>query len=62
VTREVVSPDRTYSIILPGTWAVIPLQDEAAMTKRIVAMVKKQVGGGDRAARMRRHPWPAGRS
>jgi hypothetical protein len=54
VTREVVSPDRTYSIILPGTWAVIPLQDEAAMTKRIVAMVKKQVGGGDRAARMRR--------
>ena len=54
MTREVVSPDQTYSIILPGTWAVIPLQDEAAMTKRIVAMVKKQVGGGDRAARLRR--------
>ena len=54
MTREVVSPDQTYSIILPGTWAVIPLQDEAAMTKRIVAMVKKQVGGGDRAARIRR--------
>lgn len=54
MTREVVSPDQTYSIILPGTWAVIPLQDETAMTKRIVAMVKKQVGGGDRAARLRR--------
>ncbi|PXA68693.1 hypothetical protein [Cryobacterium arcticum] len=54
MTREVVSPDQTYSIILPGTWAVIPLQDETAMTKRIVAMVKKQVGGGDRAARIRR--------
>ncbi|MEC5185956.1 hypothetical protein RCH12_003435 [Cryobacterium sp. MP_3.1] len=54
MTRKVVSPDQTFSIILPGTWAVIPLQDEVAMTKRIVALVKKQVGGGDRAARLRR--------
>lgn len=53
-TREVVSPQGHYSLVLPGTWAAIPLGTETAMRKRIVALVKRQVGTGDRLVRVRR--------
>ncbi len=53
-TREVVSPQGHYSLVLPGTWAAIPLTTETAMRKRIVALVKSRVGTGDRLVRIRR--------
>ncbi|MFJ8896156.1 hypothetical protein ACIRCZ_16355 [Leifsonia sp. NPDC102414] len=48
------SPQGSYSIILPGTWAEIPLADEETMRERIRALVLQQVGRNDRLARMRR--------
>lgn len=48
------SPQGSYSIILPGTWAEIPLADEEAMRERIRSLVLQQVGRNDRLARTRR--------
>lgn len=48
------SPQGSYSIILPGTWAEIPLADEEAMRERIRSLVLRQVGRNDRLARTRR--------
>jgi hypothetical protein len=48
------SPEGSYSIILPGTWAEIPLADEEAMRERIRSLVLQQVGRNDRLARTRR--------
>lgn len=48
------SPQGSYSIILPGTWAEIPLADEETMRDRIRALVLQQVGRNDRLAGMRR--------
>lgn len=42
-----------YSLVLPGTWAAIPLADETVMKKSIAALVKRQLGGDDRIARRR---------
>lgn len=52
MTRQIVVAD--YSIVLPGTWAQIPLQSREAASARISALVKKQVGMNDRLARHRR--------
>lgn len=53
-TRTSRSPDSDYTILLPGTWATIPLDDEAAFERRVGNIVKRQVGTGDRQARQRR--------
>jgi hypothetical protein len=54
MTRTVTSPQSDYTILLPGTWATIPLDDENATKRTIVNLVKRQVGVGDRQARQRR--------
>ncbi|MFC5928122.1 hypothetical protein D6T64_10465 [Cryobacterium melibiosiphilum] len=52
MTRQIAVAD--YSIVLPGTWAQIPLASREAASARISALVKRQVGMNDRLARHRR--------
>ncbi|KQV07162.1 hypothetical protein [Leifsonia sp. Root112D2] len=52
-TRQVRMGAGDFSLILPGTWASIPLNDSDAMKKRISALVKQQLGADDRLARRR---------
>jgi hypothetical protein len=54
VTRKVVLTGADLSIILPGSWAVIPLQGLDQASSRISALIKKQLGRNDRLAGMRR--------
>ena len=54
MTRQITVAPGEYSIVLPGTWAQIPLTSERDATMRITALVKKQVGRNDRLARHRR--------
>jgi len=53
-TRRVPLGSRGFFLIMPGTWAQIPLEDEQAMAKRISALVKQQMGSNDRLAARRR--------
>jgi len=52
--RAAISADGSFSLVLPGTWATIPLSDDADAEKRITALVKQQVGKNDRLASRRR--------
>lgn len=54
MTRKVVLTGADLSIILPGSWAVIPLQGVDQASSRINALIKKQLGRNDRLAGMRR--------
>ena len=54
MTRKVVLSGADLSIILPGSWAVIPLQGLDQATSRISALIKNQLGRNDRLAGMRR--------
>jgi hypothetical protein len=54
VTRTVVLTGADLSIVLPGSWAVIPLQNIDRATSRISALIKKQMGKNDRLAGLRR--------
>jgi hypothetical protein len=52
-THHVFSPTGEFTVVLPGTWASIPMDDPEAMRRRVAAIVKKQVPRADRLARMR---------
>lgn len=54
MTREVTLTGADLSLILPGSWAVVPLTDRDAAQHRIAALIKKQVGRNDRLAHVRR--------
>jgi len=54
MTRQTSFGGGELAVILPGTWAAIPLDDPEAASKRISALVKSQVGRSDRLARVRR--------
>jgi hypothetical protein len=54
VTRQLTLAKGEFSIILPGTWAAIPLDDEAETARHIKNLVARQVGRNDRLARTRR--------
>lgn len=51
--RSVTIEDE-LTIVFPGTWAMIPLHDEVAASKRINRLVAERVGRADRLARVRR--------
>ncbi|WP_295127215.1 hypothetical protein [uncultured Leifsonia sp.] len=51
--RSVTIEDE-LTIVFPGTWAMIPLHDEAAASRRISRLVAERVGRADRLARVRR--------
>jgi len=44
---------RTLNIILPGTWANVPLTDRKTTRRFVKDLVRRQVGSDDRLARMR---------
>ncbi|MFD2026633.1 hypothetical protein [Promicromonospora aerolata] len=52
--KQVQIADGQLRLILPGTWVQIPLRDEAETTAFVKRLVKRQVGSGDRLARVRR--------
>jgi hypothetical protein len=54
VTRQLTLASGEFSIVLPGTWAAIPLDDEAETARHIKNLVTRQVGRNDRLARTRR--------
>ncbi|MCU1423419.1 MAG: hypothetical protein JWN36_3070 [Microbacteriaceae bacterium] len=54
MTRQQKIAGGEFSIILPGTWASIPMDDDEAMERRIKALVVEQVGRNDRFAKTRR--------
>jgi hypothetical protein len=53
-TRQVGMRAASVTMILPGTWANIPLDDPRVSDGIIAALVKRQVGRDDRLARTRR--------
>lgn len=53
-TRQTTMRGVDVSIILPGTWATIAVDDVAASERTIAALVKRQVGRDDRLAGVRR--------
>jgi hypothetical protein len=52
--RQARADDGLFSLVLPGSWASIPLADEKARGSRISALVKQQFGTNDRLAARRR--------
>lgn len=52
--RTAISSDGLFSVVLPGTWASIPLTEDEVARKQIAAIVKRQVGMNDRLAARRR--------
>ena len=55
MTRALSVHPAKISVILPGTWADIPLDDAASTDAAISALVKRQVGRNDRLATLRRN-------
>ncbi|WP_223691841.1 hypothetical protein [Leifsonia poae] len=54
MTYTARSPQGAYSIVLPGTWAEVPLDDGDVMRERVKALVLQRVGRNDRLARVRK--------
>jgi hypothetical protein len=54
MTRQLKSWARELRIIVPGTWANVPVDDPERASAFIKRLVKQQVGGADRLARIRR--------
>ncbi|MEN0085374.1 MAG: hypothetical protein AAGC66_11470 [Leifsonia sp.] len=54
MTHTARSPQGSYSIVLPGTWAAIPLEDEDRLRERVRSLVLERVGRNDRLARVRK--------
>jgi len=50
----VSSPGRDYSLVLPGTWAVIPLFSAEDTKRQVTRLVRAQMGRADRLAQQRR--------
>jgi len=53
-TRTASASGGLFSVVLPGSWASIPVADLDAAEKRVSALVKQQVGTNDRLAGRRR--------
>lgn len=54
MTRSVQVEPARLSLVLPGTWANIPLDDAASSEAVVSSLVKRQVGRNDRLATLRR--------
>ena len=53
-THRLLSPTGEFSVVLPGTWAAIPMGSDEAMRARVASVVKKQMPNNDRLARARK--------
>jgi hypothetical protein len=54
MTREVRFREGRMRIVLPGTWANVPLEDPESAAAYVRRLVRRQVGNADRLARARR--------
>lgn len=54
MTREMKFREGSVRLIVPGTWASVPLSDPDTAAAFVKKLVKKQVGTADRLARVRR--------
>lgn len=54
MTREVGFNEGRMRIVLPGTWANVPLADPQTAAAYVRRLVRRQVGNADRLARARR--------
>lgn len=54
MTREVRFHEGRMRIVLPGTWANVPLEDPESAAAYVRRLVRRQVGNADRLARTRR--------
>lgn len=52
-TRQVRLGLSDFFLVLPGTWAAIPMSDGESMKRRVAALVKEQMGRDDRLASRR---------
>lgn len=52
-TRQVRLGLTDFYLVLPGTWAAIPMADADSMKRRVAALVKEQMGRDDRLASRR---------
>lgn len=53
-TRRVPLGDEGFFLILPGTWATIPLSSPEKIKRQVAQVVKQQIGTSDRLASRRR--------
>lgn len=54
MTRKISVASGEFEIVLPGTWACIPMTTPDAIRQRVAALIKKQIGVSDRLAQHRR--------
>lgn len=54
MTRQMKFPEANLSIVLPGSWLTLPLDDPPALERQIASVVKARIGRDDRLARLRR--------
>jgi hypothetical protein len=53
-THQLVNEQGGFSIMLPGTWAAVPMTTPEAVRKRVAAIIKRQMPVADRLAKLRR--------
>jgi hypothetical protein len=54
VTRQFRVEAGNFTVVLPGTWASIPMTSDAELERAVTSLVKRQVGRDDRLATARR--------
>lgn len=54
MTRQMKFAEAGLSIVLPGAWLTLPMDDPATLERQIASVVKRRVGRDDRLARLRR--------
>jgi hypothetical protein len=54
-THQLVSHVGGFSLMLPGTWAAVPMTNAEDVRKRVSAIIKQQMPVADRLASMRRN-------
>lgn len=54
MTRQMKFAEANLSIVLPGSWLTLPLDDPAGLERQIASVVKRRIGRDDRLARLRR--------
>lgn len=54
MTRQMKFAEAGLSIVLPGAWLTLPMDDPATLERQIASVVKRRIGRDDRLARLRR--------
>ena len=54
MTRQMKFPEAGFTIVLPGAWLTLPLDDPPTLERQIASVVRRRIGRDDRLARLRR--------